>query len=62
MAAIGRKHTMEAEGTDARTLAKEIQRASARVAVRILLKEAQDPEDLVVLRGSVESLIELAEQ
>ena len=42
-------------------LQKEIAHTAARVSMNIILKRPTDPEDYVVLHGSTERLIELAE-
>ena len=43
-------------------LAYELKNTVARVATRYASQRPQDPEDFVVLRGSVEALIEQAEK
>ena len=43
-------------------LAHELKNTVARVATRYAAQRPQDPEDFVVLRGSVEALIEQAEK
>jgi hypothetical protein len=47
---------------EAHDLAKEIRETASRVEYRIKFNVTQDPEDFVVLRGSVEALIEMAEE
>lgn len=46
---------------EAHDLAKEVRETAARVEYRVKFGVTQDPEDFVVLRGSVEALIDLAE-
>lgn len=53
--------TKQPKKQDVNKLIFELKHISARVALRMFLREQQDPEDYVLLRGSTEELIKLAE-
>lgn len=51
----------QANDLKAARLEAELRATNSRVLRRVMCGEVQDPEDFVVMRGSTEALIELAE-